>query len=151
MQNTLWAVHDAAQLVRAPLARFYDSLTAEQKKQFAPPAAQTDARTAGRGDMARMCNSAPDLPVRQIEQTVKTNKAQRASLDTLQKKSFEMGQFLMASCLKPMPATPAERLDNAADRLTAVIFAASNVNTAINEFTNQLDADQKAKLTSIGR
>ena len=34
MQNTLWAVRDAAILIRAPLAKFYDSLTDEQKKQF---------------------------------------------------------------------------------------------------------------------
>src|SRR5215213_5478218 len=32
MQNTLWAVHDAAQLIRAPLAKFYDSLNEEQKQ-----------------------------------------------------------------------------------------------------------------------
>ena len=60
-----------------------------------------------------------------------------------------MGQFLMASCLKPMPATPAERLDAAADRLTAVIFAASNVNMALNDFTSQLNDEQKTKLNSL--
>ncbi len=62
-----------------------------------------------------------------------------------------MGQFLMASCLKPLPATPAERLDAAADRITAVIFAASNINMALNEFTSQLSEEQKAKLNSIVR
>ena len=67
------------------------------------------------------------------------------------KKSFEMGQFLMASCLKPMPATPAERLDAAADRLTAVIFAASNLNMALNDFTSQLSDEQKTKLNSMVR
>ena len=93
----------------------------------------------------------PDERRRQIEQTVRPNKAQRASLEALQKKSFEMGQFLMASCLKPIPATPAERLDAAADRLTAVIFAASNVNMALNDFTSQLSDEQKTKLNSLVR
>ena len=100
--------------------------------------------------MARMCDlPTADAPIRQIEQSVRPTKAQRASLEALQKKSFEMGQFLMASCLKPMPATPAERLDAAADRLTAVIFAASNVNMALNDFTSQLSDEQKTKLNSL--
>jgi hypothetical protein len=153
MQNTLWAVHDAAQLIRAPLANFYDSLNAEQKQKFAAPAQpQPGGRTPSRNDMARMCDlPTADAPMRQIEQSVRPTKAQRASLEALQKKSFEMGQFLMASCLKPIPATPAERLDAAADRLTAVIFAASNLNMALNDFTGQLSDEQKTKLNSMVR
>ena len=153
MQNTLWAVHDAAQLIRAPLASFYDSLNAEQKQKFAAPAQpQAGARAPSRNDMARMCDlPTADAPIRQIEQSVRPTKTQRPSLEALQKKSFEMGQFLMASCLKPMPATPAERLDAAADRLTAVIFAASNLNMALNDFTSQLSDEQKSKLNSMVR
>jgi hypothetical protein len=154
MQNALWAVHDATQLIRAPLARFYDSLTEEQKHTFTAPAQpQTGGRTLSRSDMARMCDlpASADAPMRQIEQSLRPTKAQRASLELLQKKSFEMGQFLMASCLKPMPATPAERLDAAADRLTAVIFAASNVNMALNDFTSQLSEEQKTRLNSLVR
>jgi len=164
MQNALWSVHDAAQLIRAPLAAFYDSLTEEQKKTFAAPASQQpepraiDPRTMGRGEMsretlARMCGApaSSDAAMRQIEHGLRPTKAQRASLEVLQKKSFEMGQFLMASCLKPMPATPAERLDAAADRLTAMIFAASNVNMALNDFTSQLSDEQKTRLNSLVR
>jgi hypothetical protein len=153
MQNTLWAVHDAAQLIRAPLAKFYDSLNDEQKQKFAAPAQpQAGGRTPSRSEMARMCDlPTADAPMRQIEQSVRPTKAQRSSLEALQKKSFEMGQFLMASCLKPMPATPAERLDAAADRLTAVIFAVSNLNMALNDFTSQLGDEQKTKLNSMVR
>ena len=152
MQNTLWAVHDAAQLIREPLAKFYDSLTQQQKQQFAAPASQqADPRAMSRVDMARMCGSpaSNEAPMRQIEQSLRPTKAQRASLDALQKRSFEMAQFLMASCLKPIPATPTERLDAASDRLTAVIFAASNINMALNDFTSQLSDEQKAKLNSL--
>ena len=154
MQNTLWAVHDAALLIRAPLAKFYDSLTDEQKQKFAAPAtsaAQVDPRAMSRVDIARMCGSpaSSEAPMRALEQNLRPTKAQRASLDMLQKKSSEMGQFLLASCLKPIAGTPAERLDAAADRLTAVIFAASNVNMALNDFTSQLSNEQKAKLNSM--
>jgi hypothetical protein len=152
LQNTLWAVHDAALLIREPLAKVYDSLTDEQKKQFAA-SAQADPRAAGRGDMARLCGMPTEhaLPVQQLDQSLHIDKPQRASLDTLQKKSFEMGQFLMASCLRPVPATPTERLDAAAGRLTAVIFAASNVNMALNDFTSALSNEQKAKLNTLRR
>jgi hypothetical protein len=50
-----------------------------------------------------------------------------------------------------MSATPAERLDAAADRLTAVIFAASNVNMALNDFTSQLSDEQKTRFNSLVR
>ena len=154
MQDSLWTVHDAAQLIRTPLAKFYDLLTEEQKQKFAAPEPpQAGGRTMSRSDMARMCDlpASAEAPIRQIEQGLRPTKAQRASLELLQKKSFEMGQFLMASCLKPMPATPAERLDAAADRLTAVIFAISNVNIALNDFTSELNDEQKARLNSLVR
>ena len=126
MQNALWAVHDAAQLIRAPLAQFYATLTDDQKQKFAAPTQPQASARMSRADMARMCDlpASTDAPMRQIEQAIRPTKAQKASLDVLQKKALEMGQLLMASCLTPMPATPAERLDAAADRLTAVIFAA---------------------------
>ena len=154
MQDSLWAVHDAAQLIRAPLAKFYDSLTEEQKQKFAAPEPpKAGGRTMSRSDMARMCDlpASAEAPMRQIEQGLRPTKAQRARLELLQKKSFEMGQFLMASCLKPVPATPAERLDAAADRVTAVIFAISNVNIALNDFTSELSDEQKTRLNSLVR
>ena len=155
MQNTLWAVHDAAQLIRAPLAQVLRLADRRAEADSSPRrrSPQAGGRSAmSRSDMARMC----DLPIgRRADAAdraeLRPTKAQRASLELLQKKSFEMGQFLMASCLKPMPATPAERLDAAADRLTAVIFAASNVNMALNDFTSQLSDEQKAKLNSLVR
>ena len=74
---------------------------------------------------------------------------QRASFDELQKKTSEMGQFLLASCLQPIPSTPTARLDAAADRLTAVIFAANHVGLALNDAYNQLSEQQQAKLTGL--
>jgi hypothetical protein len=168
MQNRLWAVRDAVLLIRTPLGNFYDTLTDEQKKQFivetpkadsqAPSAiAQNAQAKAGAGAamsqqaFARMCG-APGMqqwPVQQIEQTLKPTQAQRDSLATLQKKSAEMGQLLMASCMTPAPSTPMDRLDTAGDRLTAVIFAASNVSLALNDFYGQLSDDQKSRFDSL--
>jgi hypothetical protein len=176
MQDQLWSVQEAAILVREPLASFFDSLTDEQRKQFVIPvqadpraaSAQADLRAAAQADpsalaqldprttaslleIARKCGMplSRDWPVRQIAQAVQPNEAQRASLDTLQKAAFEMGQLLIASCLTPAPATPAERLDAATDRLTAVIFAASTVALALNDFYGQLSDEQKSKLNAL--
>ena len=154
MQNTLWTVRDAAILIRAPLAKFYDALSEEQKQRFVTPASSPEpranpmaARGPGRNEMARMCGMPrhADAPMRQIERDLRPTAAQRVSFETLQKTSFEMGQFLMASCLQPIPPTPTARLDAAADRLTAVIFATSHISLALNDFYNQLSDQQKAK------
>jgi hypothetical protein len=160
MQNALWAVHDAAILIRTPLADFYASLSDDQKKQFIVPQSQANPHavaTAGQAmnqsDIARVCGMLPSgqWPMRRIEQSLRPTDAQRASLETLQKKLVEMGQFLMASCLQPMPSTPAARLDAAADRLTAVIFAASTVGLALNDFYNQLSEQQKTKFIAVSQ
>jgi hypothetical protein len=154
MQATLWAVHDAAIQLRAPLAKFYGSLTDEQRQKFAAPAsAQADPRSMTPAAIAKLCGApqSNESMVRQAEQSLNLNRAQRASLDAFQKKSAEMGQFLMASCLRPVASTPVERIDAAADRLTALIFAASTVNLALNDFYNQLDDGQRSKFDSAAR
>ena len=149
MQNTLWAVHDAVLQLRAPLADFYNSLTAEQKQQFAAPRSRQAG--ADQGELAKLCGTpAPNaLPRQEIEQSLQPNKAQRASLDALQKKASEMGQFLMASCMRPVAATPGGRLDAATDRLTAMAFAVSNVAIAVDDFYGRLSDGQKAKLVAM--
>ena len=105
------------------------------------------------GDIARRCDlpASTDAPVRQIERAVHPTAAQRKSLEDLQRKAGEMGQFLLASCLAPVPDTPTQRLDAAADRLTAMVFAISNVNIALNDFTSRLSDEQKSKLALVAR
>jgi hypothetical protein len=154
MQGTLWAVHDALQGLRGPLAKFYDSLTDEQRQKFAAPAsAQTDPRSMKPAQIAQLCGAPPATgrQARAAEEQLSLDKTQRASLEAFQKKAGEMGQFLMASCLKPVASTPVERIDAAADRLTAVIFAASSVNLALNDFYNQLNEQQKSKFNAALR
>jgi hypothetical protein len=154
MQSTLWSIHDALLGLRAPLAKFFDTLTEEQRQKFAAPAsAQVDLRSMTPAAIGKVCGAPPatEGQARQAERQLNLDKAQRGSLDAFQKKSAEMGQFLMASCLKPVASTPVERIDAAADRLTALIFAASSVNLALNDFYNQLNGDQKTKFNNAVR
>jgi len=154
MQSMLWAVHDSTIQLRAPLAKFYSSLTDAQRQKFAAPAsAQADPRSMTPAAIGRLCGApqSSEAMLRQAEQSLSLNRAQRASLDAFQKKSAEMGQFLMASCLRPVASTPVERLDAASDRLTALIFATSTVNLAFNDFYNQLNDEQRSKFDSAVR
>lgn len=158
MQNQLWAVQEALSLVRGPLAEFYDTLSDDQRRQFLVEAPVTDPRAAAQtaaapnqAQIARLCGMppAPDWPIRQIAQALRPTEAQRASLEVLRRTAMEMGQLLLASCMSAPPATPVARLDAAADRLTAVVFAAANVALALNDFYGQLSDEQKAKLKPL--
>jgi len=154
MQSMLWAVHDSTIQLRAPLAKFYSSLTDAQRQKFAAPAsAQADPRSMTPAAIGRLCGApqSSEAMLKQAEQSLNLSRAQRASLDAFQKKSAEMGQFLMASCLRPVASTPVERIDAAADRLTALIFATSTVNLALNDFYNQLSDEQRSKFDSAVR
>ena len=162
MVDMLWAVRDAAILVREPLKRFEASLTDEQKARFTVQSPQADPRSAQgqsesaqsrRAMMARMCGtqSPGDWPAAQIERAVRPTKAQRASLEILRKTSSHMSQMLMASCPMAMPATPLARLDAAERRLTDLIFTASAMSIALNDFYGQLSEAQKARLDTMAR
>jgi LTXXQ motif family protein len=160
MQATLWAVHDAVIRIRAPLAKFHDSLTDDQKKLFMLTASEADPRGAAIAgpsmtieDYARMCGmpKMDDGGMQYIEENLRPNGDQRASLDAIQTKAADMGRLLMASCLRPIGPNPVERLDAAADRLTAVIFATSNIGLALNDLYYQLSDEQKTKLGSFAR
>ena len=62
-----------------------------------------------------------------------------------------MGQLLIASCLQPNRRDPGSAARSGAlDRLTAILFAVTNVTLAFNDFHGQLSDDQKAKLGSFG-
>ena len=172
VQATLWAVRDAAVLIRGPLQAFYDSFSDEQKAKFLvkdqPAAPATaDARvermraaTMARPELAaRLANSNIDLsaiaacgetsldwPSGEIDDVIKPDAAQRASLESLQNSLVEMGQFLALQCPRAGAETPMARLDAATDRLTAMIFAASTVNLALNDFYGLLTSEQKARI-----
>ena len=173
MQATLWAVHDASLLVRAPLQAFYDLLSDEQKAAFVvkqQPAPQQPAAADPRAERMRAAAMArPEVAARlasagnvdtsammacggdewsgdQIERMVRPSAEQRASIETLQRSLMEMGGFLALSCPQAPAETPMARLDSATDRLTAMIFAASTVGLALNDLYGLLTAEQKARI-----
>jgi hypothetical protein len=159
--QTLWVVRDGDIAMRAPLKNFYESLTSAQKNSFAFQQPQTapppDDKTQGGGDnkqyqacAAQNIGSAERL-VKEIEVKVKPDKAQAASLENLHKASSDMAKLLIASCAQPIPADPLARLDSASDQITAMNYAASNVQIALDDFYGRLSQQQKARFEATGR
>jgi LTXXQ motif family protein len=148
MMDGLWALRDADILFRTPLDRFYRSLTDEQKVRLGSP-----GTTAGGPPPAgATCGlSANDMPIEEITQSVRPTQEQRASLDMLQGMSADLSKYLTAACPQETPSTPVGRLDAAGERVTAMLYAAVNLDPALNGFYFQLSDEQRKKFDSLGR
>jgi hypothetical protein len=149
----LWMLHDMTLAIRAPLSRFYDSLSAEQKGQF-----DDEPRTVGlasdKADPTPSCNrsqlQSDLLSNDDIERMLQPDDQQRATLQMLQGLSVEMGKFVDATCPRQMPPTPVARLDAAAERFNMMIYAAVNMAPALHAFYGQLSDAQRARLLAGG-
>ena len=157
--QALWVVRDGDIAMRAPLKNFYESLTSAQKSSFAVQQPQNtsppDDKTQGADKQSQACaaqniGSAERL-VKEIEMKVKPDKMQAASLENLHKASSDMAKLLIASCAQPIPADPLARLDSASDQITAMNYAASNVQIALDDFYGRLSQTQKARFEATGR
>ena len=158
--QALWVVRDGDIAMRAPLKNFYESLTSTQKSSFAVQKPQNvpapgDKTQGGENKQYQACaaqnvGSAERL-VKEIEMKVRPDKTQTASLENLHKISTDMAKLLIASCAQPIPADPLARLDSASDQITAMNYAASNVQIALDDFYGRLSQTQKARFEATGR
>ena len=158
--QALWVVRDGDIAMRAPLKNFYESLTSAQKNSFAVQQPQNvpapdDKTQGGENKQYQACaaqnvGSAERL-VKEIEMKVRPDKTQTASLENLHKISSDMAKLLIASCAQPIPADPLARLDSASDQITAMNYAASNVQIALDDFYGRLSQMQKARFEATGR
>ena len=158
--QALWIVRDGGIAMRAPVKNFYESLTSAQKNSFAVQPAQNapapgDKTQGGENKQYQACatqnvGSAERL-VKEIEMKVRPDKTQTASLENLHKISSDMAKLLIASCAQPTPADPLARLDSASDQITAMNYAASNVQIALDDFYGRLSQTQKARFEATGR
>jgi LTXXQ motif family protein len=158
--QALWVVRDGDMAMRAPLKDFYESLTSAQKNSFAlqqpQNASPSDDKTQGRENKQYQACAAQNIGdaerlVKEIEMKVNPDKAQAASLENLHKASSDMAKLLIASCAQPIPADPLGRLDSASDQITAINYAASNVQIALDDFYGRLSQTQKARFEATGR
>ena len=158
--QALWIVRDGGIAMRAPVKNFYESLTSAQKNSFAVQQPQNspppDDKTQGGENKQYQACAAQNIGgaerlVKEIEMKVRPDKTQAASLGNLHKVSSDMAKLLIASCAQPIPADPLARLDSASDQITAMNYAASNVQIALDDFYGRLSQQQKARFEATGR
>ena len=89
--------------------------------------------------------------MKEIEQKVRPDKKQNASLDALRNASSNMAKLLTASCAQPTPTDPVARLDAADDQLARMNYAATSMQLALADFYAKLDNGQKARFDALSR
>ena len=162
--RAIWTVRDAGISVRAPVRSFYDSLTPEQQASFVikqpqspanvdtkPPQDQQQQQQQQYQACAPQNVGAAERMIKEIEQRVRPNKDQTASLETLHKTATDMAKLVMASCMQPLPTDPVTRLEAADSQLIALNYAATTMQIAFNDFYSRLDDGQKKRLDATGR
>jgi hypothetical protein len=157
MTARLEAVLQAVEAVRPPLTRFYDSLSDEQKQRFNEIGPEKrpqneDARAAADTQSCKQPKPGlSNLPIEQIEDTVRPAGNQVEMLNRLQDATVKAVSILQDACPDQVPLTPPGRLEMIESRLKAMIAAANTVRPALDEFYASLSSEQKARFNSIGR
>src|SRR5262249_31899831 len=144
----LEATREALRRVRPALARFYDSLSDEQKARFnaiGPRVATARARTEGAApgnDDAASCGAPKpgltNLPIERIEDVVRPNDQQQRALDRLSTATGKAVALLQAACPDDIPQTPVGRLEAMEKRVDAMLQAAKTVQPALQDFYTSL-------------
>jgi len=160
MTARLDAVLQAVETVRPPLTRFYESLSDEQKERFneigpTKVAQNREAQTAQAAQDPQSCKQPKpglaNLPIEQIEDTVKPTAAQEESLNRLQDATVKAVTILQDACPGDVPLTPPGRLEMMEARLKAMLEAANTVKPALDDFYGSLASEQKARFNRMGR
>ncbi len=156
VQKRTDAMIEAIRIVRAPLDNFYNSLTQQQRQQFAAlgPTPRAHRRPPSGSDLAALCNprmeSFTQLPVERIDQFIRPTEQQKDALQTLKTASTDAANELEASCPAEMPQDPIGRFDAVAKRLDAISKALKTVRPALDNFYASLTDEQKARFNTLG-
>jgi ribosomal protein L20A (L18A) len=158
MTARLDATVRAVQDVRPALEAFYNSLSDEQKERFNEigPKGQksAEAQQALPADNKACAEAKPgltNLPIEQIEASVKPTDAQEETFKRLGDATVKAVSILQAACPEETPLTPPGRLAAMETRLKAMIEAANTVKPALEEFYGSLSNEQKARFNRIGK
>ncbi len=145
------AMIEGVDIVRSPLASFYDELNDEQKKLF------EQISGSGRGTergLDRLCGpqsaEIAKLPVQRIEQVIQPTAQQQGPFDDLKRATDDAASALQGSCPTQIPHSPVARLDAVKARLGAMVDALNIVRPKLRDFYASLTDDQKAKFNTIG-
>ena len=154
MHVRLSAMLEAVRTVRAPLTKFYDLLSDEQKARFnALPSGDDQNEPERRRDLTELCSERASgiasLPLERMERAVQPDEAQRASLRDLQNAVAQAGELLKTDCPTYKPITPVVRIDAMEQRLDAMLRAVDTVHPALQKFYGSLSDEQKERFNRL--
>ena len=143
MVDGLWTMWDATLLMRAPLEKFYDSLTQAQK-------AKLMGNTSAGQALARACadQHAADWPDERLARTLGVDQQRRLTLEALRERSSELIKFLATSCPQETMPTPMDRLGAAGDRMNALLYVVMSLSPALNELYGPIKNEPKTPSAS---
>jgi hypothetical protein len=154
VQTRLQDMIAAVNIVRAPLADFYSSLSDEQKAEFnALGQSQPTRSAAGQpASLTQLCgpqNAVPVVSVGQIDHTVRPDAKQRTELVALRDAANKADAMIVATCPAQPPLTPPGRLDAVGARLQAMLRGVQLVRPALQNFYASLGDQQKARFDAM--
>ena len=147
LQKRLDAMVKGLDLVRAPLSKFDQSLSAEQKQQL-------DAMGGGKAATAAgLCSTQNEeftnVPTQEIIATIDPDEKQKAALDELDSVSAKAASMLQSTCPSQIPDTTEGRLEAMDKRLKATVTAMNEVRPALSGFYDSLSDEQKARFDTM--
>jgi ABC-type transporter MlaC component len=149
VERRLDAMIQAVHMVRAPLERFYSTLSDAQRARLTAMAEQANGGFPAASGVAALCDtraaSFAQLPVDRIERTIQPTQQQEVAFEKLKAASASAAASLQASCPAKAPETPVERIDAVEMRLDAMVGAAKDVRPALGAFYATLSDEQKAR------
>jgi len=134
-------------LVRAPLTKFDNSLSPDQRQKL-------DALGGGKADNpAKLCATQNqefiNVPTQEIIATVDPDDKQKEALDRLDDVSAKAASMLQATCPAEIPGSTEARLDAMGKRLKATATAMNEVRPALAGFYDSLTDEQKARFNTM--
>jgi LTXXQ motif family protein len=156
MQTRLEALVQAVNIVQPALAKFYDSLSDEQKARFNEIGVEngkqpSPAQQQAANPQAACGENVMAFPIDQIDRTVQPSDTQHSKLQALDAASGKAADLIKASCPSQVPATPPDRLAAEGAHLQAMLQGVQTIRPALDDFYNSLSDEQKARFNTLGR
>jgi hypothetical protein len=152
-EQRLDATIQAIEVLRAPLERFYNLLSEDQKHQFNAMNSSNEGAQSSENQAAlcsRQGGSLINLPVQHIEQVVQPTAQQQSAFDDLKKATQQASDQLQSSCPTAVPQSPVARLDTVETRLKAMAGAIGSIRPSLENFYASLNDEQKARFNMMG-
>jgi len=150
-EQRLSATIKAVQIIRSPFARFYDSLSDEQKRQFNAMKASTEG-TRSASNLRSLCaqQAGGFVNLQRIEQVLQPNEQQRSAFGNLKRAAQNAADQLQSSCPTAVPQSPVARLDTVEARLNTMLAATKSIRPDLESFYASLSDGQKARFNVMG-